>query len=931
MYNLYVQSKGEMSMSNLKRRRYSALAMATVLGVGSIVGGNRLVDKTKAETRKVSKVVFQEGYGTGSDFSESSWLFMGLEKNSGKQISGDGKEPAIEVDNKYLKNGEKVIRLINGVKAETNRSTGLEASGSYSEYRTGEAFLSEGIHLSSDASFAAKFTFSMPEAVVNPVQTGGEEFAREVGGDGIAFVMTTNSKHEVQAGSGIGYQGIGESIAIEFDSYFNGAYCDMSESAYAYKNWGFDNQLYFHQNSSLDGNTNYPGMTGGNPWTSADASYKYVNYENTNYAERFDHVAIVEDGDVKTHKEIKYINDIDPTENVGGKYVNLANRYGNKNTGTAEESSSANCLTRFADKGVDDRLFTVWVDYNGSTMDISYANGDFATAVKPEKPQIDDAKINLAKFNNQTIYMGFTSAVGSSKANHTIHSFQFTNVFETSYKMNYYLKDKATGEYVLDKSTDIYNGEIGSTVKAEDVDAKYKDAYKDKNYILSTEKEQEVSVKLQEAEKVYEMNVYYDPAEAYYLLNYYKYDTDKKEYVLEETTKTATGFVGDTYKITDVDASYGTKYPNYAVNTEKQQDFSVELSEAGKTYEMNVYYDPEKAGYKLNYHKLNPNTGLYEYIESTTVKEGIINKTYEVTDADADYEKKYEKDNYVVNKEKDETYSVLIKDDSKTYEMDVYYDPVKTTYKTEHYLQNPDGSYSLKDTVKGEETYAGKEVVAVEKTYDGYTHVIIPESVEKEVVNADGSTTMKLYYNLEGSPTYEVEYYVEQEDGTYKLYTEKTGIAGTTGQNVSAEIIAIPGYTHTTTENSNESDVVKEDSSTILKVYYNLEKVDPTTVPTIAPTATPTVAPTVEPTVAPTVKPTVAPTQKTDNTGNETDDIEVPEETKKPNKPKATKAPEVVVPKTGDENNMGAYIALMLSSIAVAFVTLVTRKKDEIE
>ena len=74
----------------------------------------------------------------------------------------------------------------------------------------------------------------------------------------------------------------------------------------------------------------------------------------------------------------------------------------------------------------------------------------------------------------------------------------------------------------------------------------------------------------------------------------------------------------------------------------------------------------------------------------------------------------------------------------------MFYDPQKkvffSTYKTEHYLQNPDGSYSLKDTVKGEETYAGKEVVAVEKTYDGYTHVIIPESVEKEVVNADGST-----------------------------------------------------------------------------------------------------------------------------------------------------------------------------------------------
>lgn len=234
--------------------------MAAVLGFTTILSNNVPEHRVVADTGTTETVVFAEGAGTGSDFSEASWLFAGKDKD-GNDVTkeGAGRAPGIEKDDRYLKDNQKVIRLINGVKAQSDRSTGLEdmTGKSYDAYRSGEAFLSKGIQLKQNAEFSAKFTFSMPEAVVNTNQTKGDKepsgvpYAREVGGDGIAFVLTTNATHDTQAGSGIGYQGIGESVSIELDSYFNGAYCMMEGGQYAYTNWDFDNQLYFHKKLGL--------------------------------------------------------------------------------------------------------------------------------------------------------------------------------------------------------------------------------------------------------------------------------------------------------------------------------------------------------------------------------------------------------------------------------------------------------------------------------------------------------------------------------------------------------------------------------------------------------------------------------------------------------------------------------------------------------
>lgn len=884
-----------------RRKRIWALGLTVALGVTSVCGyqflrtGDANADQAATEVR--DKVVFAQGEGILDEdgnvveFSSDSWTFTGRGVNSQNQSYdvSDAYKPAIVDDaqeNKYLKatsgvDTTNVIRLIRGVKESTG-NPGEEAADSYYDYRSGAAFLTNPVQFGEDAKFSITYTFSMPEAVVNFGQAGGEEYAREPGGDGIGLVMTTKQTDAVEAGSGIGYQNMEDSITIEADSFFNGAYCYFSgNNSFDLQNWGFSNQLYFRTNGKDGGTDDF----GADPYKGGYIS----NYQNPNHEERFDHFAITEDGDVKDHESIYYINGIDPQETEDNLYKNLSGTVKrtvnssyvtynpSANSSPAKASTDSKCTTRFADKGVDDRLFTVWVDYDGTTMSVYYASGSLSTATKPGTPVMTQ-KISMDRFEGKDVYLGFTSAVGTSKANHTIHSIKVTVPEEVtaqaSYLLKYWLKNPTTGEYELqaEDTSDIYTDNVGTRVTAEDVDSNYASKYDSKGYQLSTTKEQETTAVLEEANTTYEMNVYYDPQEAYYKLNYYVKNEDG-EYELRDSTEVATDVVGSTHTVTDVDPNYGTKYPNYSVNTNKTQDYEVTLTEAGKTYEMNVYYDPETElpAVKLNYWKLNPNTGEYEYVESTQTESATVGETKTVEDLDANYEQKYTKDGYTYNSSKKDTYQVDIKEDDKVYEVDAYYDPTITKYKTEYYLEQPDGSFERQDadTILTEDVYAGTSVIAQEKTYDGYTHVIVSESNEQDTVAADGSTVLKVYYKLP-----EV---VETEVPVTAPPTEK-----------------------------------------------------PTTVPTVNSTVEPTVAPT-QPISQPIQEPTSVPMDQTEITPTPTIEVTPTVEPTPTQKVKATKKPvkenvdedppvdyTTYTPQTGDHTNWKLPTILMIFSAMMA-------------
>lgn len=478
-------------------------------------------------------------------------------------------------------------------------------------------------------------------------------------------------------------------LMVEMDSQYNGAYCNMNKTGdvypydenrpYSYESWDYDNQLYFHKDQTYTGKNDYEKNF--NPYEGTDGR-EYVAYRNYKYAERFDHIGITLNSDHARHDAIYYLNGLDPTKTVektkDGKnytaYENLAYfdacaggvlddtdkleaAYQDTSKKSSEVSDSSTCATRFADAGVNDRLFTVWIDYDGEKMYVRYANGDFANAKRPAKPQIEKEIDLHSRFDNKKALIGFSSSINASKANTTLHAFQFTNDYKP-----------------IDE-------------------------------------------------------------EASYRINYWKFNPDTENYEKAESSEVMTGAVGDTVTVADADASYATKYSNdyYHISTITPQDSSVTLENADTHYQMNLYYEPEK-----------------------------------------------------------------------------------TTYKVLYYQETEDGNYKLLNEYVSPPTYIGKTVYAEIKEPDGYMQGG-DDTTTFGIVKPNNATILKVYYDK------------------YIPLPEPTEVGQTPSPSPSPTPTATPTATPTTT---------------------------PTVTPTQRATATPTVAPTVAPTTVPTATPTVAPTKK---------------------------------------------------------------------
>lgn len=88
-----------------------------------------------------------------------------------------------------------------------NNNNVLRLTNNYGQ--AGSAFLKNPISLASDASFSTAFRFE-----IHGSQSGGA--------DGLVFVVQTVSNTAGGGGGGIGYQGIANSLGIEFDTWNNG-------------------------------------------------------------------------------------------------------------------------------------------------------------------------------------------------------------------------------------------------------------------------------------------------------------------------------------------------------------------------------------------------------------------------------------------------------------------------------------------------------------------------------------------------------------------------------------------------------------------------------------------------------------------------------------------------------------------------------------
>ena len=213
-------------------------------------------------------------------------------------------------------------------------------------------------------------------------------------------------------------------------------------------------------------------------------------------------------------------------------------------------SDSSTCATRFADAGVNDRLFTVWIDYDGEKMYVRYANGDFANAKRPAKPQIEKEIDLHSRFDNKTVAVGFASSLNFSKANTTLHAFQFTNEYKpidekASYQINYWKLNPDTENYEKAESSEVMTGAVGDTVTVAEADPSYATKYSNDYYHISTITPQDSSVTLENADTHYQMNLYYEPEKTTYKVLYYQETEDGNYKLLNEYVSPPT-YIGKT-------------------------------------------------------------------------------------------------------------------------------------------------------------------------------------------------------------------------------------------------------------------------------------------------------------------------------------------------------------------------------------------------
>lgn len=470
-------------LKNVSKRRIAFLPVITMFMAFVFSNWSGCVDVQAGPADSYFEFEQYEGSATdpiskGSDPLDPTWLFnYAAQDGNGNPIAfNESYKPGIYT-NDHSAEGESIIRLIQGVKVKEGAVSGKEADDSYNDYRSGSAMLNKTISLQESNIFSTKFTISMPDAVVNDAQTSG--FSREYGGDGIAFVITTGDSIVGQSGGGMGYAGVNNSVIIELDSYFNGSYAMLTADANGYVNWGFDNHVYskgegqgpyftmgmrLFVDDPATGNVILPDDKRTLIEGTLDSTTVYDTwcYEQLPCVSerRFDHIGVMLNGDQKKHKALYYINEVDPTH--------IAKEYKYDKIDDPDTTDLTHDWGRFADAGVDDRLFTFWVDYDGTTMKVYYTLGKYDEAVKPETPVISyDVDLTSVLGTNNDVRVGFTSTVSSSKANHTVHGFSFANYMESDYTVEHYKWNRNTNKYeIVADDTEVLTGKVNEEVSA---------------------------------------------------------------------------------------------------------------------------------------------------------------------------------------------------------------------------------------------------------------------------------------------------------------------------------------------------------------------------------------------------------------------------------------------------------------------------------
>lgn len=393
-----------------------------------------------------------------------------------------------------------------------------------------------------------------------------------------------------------------------------------------------------------------------------------------------------------------------------------------------------------------------------------------------------------------------------------------------SYTVKHFIQDgDDPTSYSLYGTPEVLNATVGTTVSANYITIA---GYTPNNYHADRKENGTV-----ETGGTLTLSFYYNANTVAYKVEHYLENSDGT-YDLDDT-ENLSGLTGAT-----ANAVVRTSYDGYTHNAGAANTLLSGTITADGKLVLKVYYDADPTGYNTLYYLQDRNDS-----SKYTLKEKVSSssKTGYNVDAVINSYTGYTHNPSIAN-----TKLSGIVEANGTLQLHVYYDAnTNIGYKVEHYLEQADGSYSIKDTENLTGT-TGISVNASAKTYVGYTfNPTHGDTIDSGVVAADGSLVLKLYYAVNEHPSiavnagYKVEHYLQQTDGSYKLSDTET-FSSTANMTVKATAKEYKGYTfNKNIEGSVLSGMVYGDGSLVLKLYYTKNDTNKDQTITMKPSVTP--------------------------------------------------------------------------------------------
>ena len=554
--------------------------------------------------------------------------------------------------------------------------------------------------------------------------------------------------------------------------------------------------------------------------------YYYENIDKT-YSEKTERPAVTREGKIGTTVSV-----LDSDKNPQyDEYEYVSTNSYHVLEGTVTADSSLELKVYFNLKEANYRVEYYYEDSNGNYVQRDDRTADTRTGTigynvsvttDDKNPKFDEYEFET---NNSKNVLSGTVAQDNSLVLKV-----YFNLKDKGYTVEYYYQnDDGTYSQRSDRKASDRTGKIYETVSVTTDD---KDPLFDNYQFESTNANNVLSDTL-ELNKTTTLKVYFRLINKQYTVEYY-YQNDKGGYTqrTDREPSERTGTIGQVVYATDSDKD--PLFNNYEYESTNTNNVLSDTLEVAKTTTLKVYFKYKIAEYKVEYYYENiGGTYTQRSDRSARTDEGIVGEEVSVTDNDKaplfnNYEYESTNTNNVLTGTILEGNGLVLK---------VYFKFKKANYTVEYYYEQDDGSFKqINDRPSQERTGTVDDTASVTNDDKDAKHISYEfdstntnNVLTGTIVEGDG-LVLKVYFKF-NKANYKVEYYYQNEDGTYSQRSDRQAVTreGIVGREVSVtNADKDSGFTYYVFEDTHEdnklSGTVLDNNGLVLKVYFKLKK-----------------------------------------------------------------------------------------------------------